>query len=301
MSGDFTDRCPTGIEGFDAICEGGLVRNSANVLIGGAGAGKSTFLLQYLWNGVTMFNENGLYCSFEPDIVETLKDGMAFKWDFTKLNELERVKFLKFSPKTKISDLKSELTKMITKYQIRRVAFDPVSVLTLNEEHQGKMRDIIFDLTALMKRMGVTSILADESIEDTILYREKTSWTETDILKFLADSVIVFHQSAFSEEADRSLQITKMRRTNHLRLPIGMKIDEDGIDVMRLKGKPFPKKKKPEQAAPVDPNAVAQTNPLLTPTENKAEALKTGQAQTKANAVQGQVPPEKSPTEPAKL
>ncbi len=239
--GDFTDRCPTGIEGFDAICQGGLVRNSSNVLIGGAGAGKTTFLLQFLWNGVTMFNENGLYCSFEPDIVETLKDAMSFKWDFTKLNELERVKFLKFSPRTKFSDLKSELTKMVTKHQIRRICFDPVSVLTLNEENQGKLRDIIFDLTALMKRMGVTSILADESIEDTILYREKTSWSDTDILKFLADGVIIFHQSAFSEEADRSLQITKMRRTNHLRLPVGMRIDESGIDVMRLNGEPFPK------------------------------------------------------------
>jgi len=274
-SGDFKERCPTGIEGFDEICQGGLVRNSNNVIVGGAGAGKTTFLLQFLWNGVTKFNENGLYCSFEPDIVETLKDAMSYKWDFTKLNEQERVKFIKFSPKTKLSDLKGELTKMISKYQIRRVCFDPVSVLTLNSEHQGKIREVIYELAALMKRMRVTSVLADESIEDTLLYHEKTSWTDTDILKFLTDGVIIFHQSAFSDQADRSLQITKMRRTNHLRLPLGMRIGEDGIEVMRLKGEPFPKKD--SMSAAEQPKTEA--NPLLAnnPSTQGMEQIQTPQ------------------------
>ena len=54
------DRCPTGIVGFDKICQGGFVRNSDNLIVGGPGSGKSTFLLQFLWNGVSQFNENGL-------------------------------------------------------------------------------------------------------------------------------------------------------------------------------------------------------------------------------------------------
>lgn len=229
--GDTMDRCPTGIDGFDAICQGGLVRNSSNVLVGGAGAGKTTFLLQFLWNGVQKYNENGVYCSFEPDIVETLKDAASFGWDFSVPNSQDRIKFLKFSPQTKIEDLKDELTKIISKYSIQRICFDPVSVLTLNEEHQGKMREIIYELVSLMKRLRVTSILADESVEDTTFSQEKTSWSETDILKFLTDGVIVFHQSTFSPEVDRAVQITKMRRTNHLRMPVGMKITPQGIDV----------------------------------------------------------------------
>ena len=40
------DRCPSGIEGFDRICQGGFVRNSDNLIIGGPGSGKTTFLLQ---------------------------------------------------------------------------------------------------------------------------------------------------------------------------------------------------------------------------------------------------------------
>ena len=110
MAGVMVDRCATGIPGFDNICQGGLVRNSSNVLIGGPGSGKTTFMLQFLWNGATKYNENGLYCSFEQDILETLKDGMSYGWDFTKLNEQDRVKFLKFSPQTSVQELTTELT-----------------------------------------------------------------------------------------------------------------------------------------------------------------------------------------------
>ena len=41
------ERCPTGIAGFDNLCEGGLVADSANLVVGNAGAGKTTFLLQF--------------------------------------------------------------------------------------------------------------------------------------------------------------------------------------------------------------------------------------------------------------
>lgn len=239
--GDIMTRCPTGIDGFDAICQGGLVRNSSNVIVGGAGAGKTTFMLQFLWNGVQKYNENGIYCSFEPDIVETLKDAASYGWDFSGPNSEEKIKFLKFSPKTSIEDLKEELTKIVTKYRIQRICFDPVTVLTLHEEHQGKIRDVIYELASLMKRLRITSILADESVEDTTVYQEKTSWSETDVLKFLADGVIMFNQMAFSSEADRSIQITKMRRTNHVRTPVGMKIGPQGIEVVGPKVMAAPK------------------------------------------------------------
>ena len=164
MEGDI-ERCPTGIDGFDAICQGGFVRNSSNVIVGGPGSGKTTFLLQFLWIGATKFEENGLYCSFEPDIVEVLSDARWFGWDFSKLAQEGRVQFLKFSPQTSINELRGELTKLISKHNIKRICFDPVSVLALNLSESGKIREVIFDLVSLMKRLNVTSILADESFE----------------------------------------------------------------------------------------------------------------------------------------
>jgi len=232
MNGVIVEKCPTGIIGFDKACQGGFVRNSSNVIIGGPGSGKTTFLLQFLWNGATKFNENGLYCSFEPDIIETLKDSSSLGWDFARLNEVDKVKFLKFSPQTTIDELKGELIRLISKYNIRRVCFDPVSVLALNSGDMGKTREEIFDLVSLMKRLNVTSILADENLDNENLSNVESSiGSKTDIIKFLADSVTVLYESGVAGQGDRAFRIEKMRRTAHIRTPIGMKLTDTGIDV----------------------------------------------------------------------
>jgi len=191
MVNEVIDRCPTGIAGFDKICKGGFVRNSDNLIVGGPGSGKSTFLLQFLWNGITQFEENGLYCSFEPDIIETLNDSMAYGWDFSKLSESGKIKFMKFAPQTSIGELKNELTKIIAKNNIKRICFDPISVLALNMNDQGKIRETIFELSSLMKRLKVTTVFVDESLEGNMGETINGDWTKTDILRFLSDSVTI--------------------------------------------------------------------------------------------------------------
>lgn len=227
--GVMVERCATGIVGFDEICQGGLVRNSENILIGGPGSGKTTLMLQFLWNGAVKYNENGLYCSFEPDIIETLEDGRNFGWDFAKLNELNKVKFMKFSPKTSVGDLKSELTKLISKYNIKRICFDPISVLAMNIDDQGKIRDQLFELASLMKRLKVTSIIADEFIESG----QNELMPSTEVMQFLADSVITLHDSSLAGIGERSLIIKKMRRTNHYRKVVGMNIGDSGMEILK--------------------------------------------------------------------
>ncbi len=79
------ERCQTGIPGFDKLCDGGLTRNSVNAILGGRGAGKTIFMVQFLMNGVKDFNENGLYVSFEIDFEDLYKDAIAFGWDLEKM------------------------------------------------------------------------------------------------------------------------------------------------------------------------------------------------------------------------
>lgn len=225
------DRCPTGVVGFDRLCDGGFVRNSDNLIVGGPGSGKSTFLLQFLWNGAVQFGENGLYCSFEPDIVDTLNDAMAHGWDFSKLSEEGKIKFMRFSPQTSIEELKVELTRMISKNGVRRICFDPISVLALNVSEQGKIRQTIFELSNLMKRLKVTTVFADESLEGEMNWTSGNEWTKTDILRFLSDSVTVFYESPVAGKGDRAVRIAKMRRTSHERKAVPMMIGDDGVEV----------------------------------------------------------------------
>ncbi|MCK4650022.1 hypothetical protein KAT36_02210 [Candidatus Pacearchaeota archaeon] len=229
MVDEVIDRCPTGVVGFDKICRGGFVRNSDNLVVGGPGSGKSTFLLQFLWNGATQFGENGLYCSFEPDIAETLNDAMAYGWDFSKLSSEGKIKFMRFSPQTSIEELKKELMKVIAQNSIKRICFDPISVLALNLNDKGKIRETIFELSSLIKRLKVTTIFVDESLEGEMGLTRDGEWTKTDILRFLSDSVTVFYESGIAGVGDRAVRIVKMRRTAHERKAVGMKIGDSGI------------------------------------------------------------------------
>ena len=227
------ERCKTGIVGFDNITEGGLIRNSVNVLLGGPGAGKTTFLLNFLWNGATMFGENGLFISFEPDVDNLFQDGMNYGWNFSALESKGFCKFIKLSPKTNIRDLKTELTSLISRGDIRRVCFDPISILTMEMEKEVDIREMIFDLTSLLKRLNVTVLLSDESIEgSTSVCSSNEGQARTEAMKFLCDGLIVMYSSGLGGETDRAIRVTKMRRTNHVRGPVPFKITDKGIYVL---------------------------------------------------------------------
>jgi circadian clock protein KaiC len=230
------ERCKTGIPGFDELCEGGFVSESINAVLGGPGAGKTTFLLQFLWNGVNEFGENGLYISFEPEVESIHEDARTYGWDFTKLDANGKCRFIRMSPNTNISDLKTELTKLVSKYDVRRVCFDPISVLTMTFEKDSDIREIIFDLASLLKRMKVTVLIADETVDGTMdNFTLGSGNTRTDFVKFLVDGLVNLYSAGLGGESDRAIRITKMRRTNHVRGPVAFRITDKGVVVSKGK------------------------------------------------------------------
>ena len=85
-----------------------------------------------------------------------------------------------------------------------------------------------------MKRLKVTSVLADESMENENSMGESREgeWTKTDIIRFLCDSVTILYTNGVTGESDRAVRVEKMRRTNHKREYIGMRLTDNGIEVL---------------------------------------------------------------------
>ena len=232
------ERCQTGIAGFDELCDGGLIKNSVNAILGGPGSGKTIFSLQFLINGVEKYNENGLYISFEADVLDIYRDAIAFGWDLEKLDSTDKCKFLKISPETDANDLKKELTKLIAKYKIKRICIDPITLFGLTENNMGKVRELVFDVTSLLKRMEVTVLLASETASSDT---EEVGMTGSDVrsqyIKFLSDAIIDLYSSGLGGLSDRAVRISKMRRTAHFRGPVPMEISKQGIKVISQKKK----------------------------------------------------------------
>ena len=225
-------RVPTGVPGFDKLCQGGFYKNSINAVLGGPGSGKTTFLLQFLWNGANMFDENGLYVSFESHDQDVFTDAATYGWDFLKLNSNGKCRFIRFSPRDNVEQIRKEIEKLVLNNNIKRVCIDPVSILSIKLENELVIREILYDLTASLKRLNITTIIADETSEGTV---ENFSLGGDEIrsraVKFLCDSLVNFYSSGIGGESDRAVRITKMRRTNHIRGPVPFKITDNGIIV----------------------------------------------------------------------
>jgi circadian clock protein KaiC len=58
-------KAPTGIAGFDEITLGGLPTGRPSLFCGAAGCGKTLFAVTFLVNGATLYNEPGVFMSFE--------------------------------------------------------------------------------------------------------------------------------------------------------------------------------------------------------------------------------------------
>jgi circadian clock protein KaiC len=230
-----TDRVPTGIPGFDKLIQGGLVKGSTNLVAGGTGSGKSIFGMQFIYNGVTKYKENGLFISFEEATDFLKKDARIFGWDFNELEKKKKCKFLYLSPYT-TTDLQSSLMEDIPKNRNKRVVIDSISVFAMALNDSYRIRKQIFMLMNTLQDLGITSVLTSETLGEAPIDISSPSrdgsFSRYGVEEFVADSVITLHNSGLGGSGDRAVRVVKMRRTNHVKGPVAMDITSKGLKVL---------------------------------------------------------------------
>ena len=75
------EKMPTGIRGFDEVLEGGVPRGRTLLIIGSTGTGKTVFANEFLYRGITEYNENGVFVTFEEHPSDIIKNVRNFGWD----------------------------------------------------------------------------------------------------------------------------------------------------------------------------------------------------------------------------
>jgi circadian clock protein KaiC len=78
-------KSPTGIKGFDDITFGGIPQNRPTLLVGEIGCGKTFMAMEYIVNGVLLFNEPGVFMTFEEKEEELLTNVSNLRYDVSKL------------------------------------------------------------------------------------------------------------------------------------------------------------------------------------------------------------------------
>jgi KaiC/GvpD/RAD55 family RecA-like ATPase len=220
------ERIPSGIPGLDKLMEGGFVKGSTNLISGGAGTGKTIFCSQFILEGLKR-GETCMFITLEQRPEDIVGDIKRFGWDFEKYMR-EKKLYLVYQDPFQITDVTSPLLDEIKQKNIERVAIDSTAVFGMYYKEEFEIRKQLFKLLNGLKDIGVTALLTSELAEET------TTLAKFGVEEFIVDGVIVLHFLGIGERNYHSLQIRKMRRTNHEKDVFPMEIGKDGITVKKI-------------------------------------------------------------------
>jgi len=227
-------KSPTGIQGFDDITNGGLPKNRAILLLGDAGCGKTIMAMEYLVNGITLFNEHAVFFSFEEKPEELIVNSNSLGYDLKKRiaeNKLY-IEYLQIKQdqteqtgKYSIEGLFIRLELAINKVNAKRVALDSLDALFTNLD-PTILRSEFKRLFTWLKEKKVTAIIT-AAVGDTFLSRHGLE-------EYIADCVILLDNRSINQISTRRLRIIKYRGSSHGQNEYPFIIDENGITVFPI-------------------------------------------------------------------
>ena len=124
------DRVKTGIPGLDDMLCGGLLAQSANLVEGAPGTGKSTLGMQFIYHGIVACGEPGLILTFEEFPQQYYRSAASFGWDLRRLEEERKLRVVMSSPEVSLAEMEQvggRLEGVIQEIGARRILVDSLS------------------------------------------------------------------------------------------------------------------------------------------------------------------------------
>ncbi len=223
-SSEVAGRVKSGIPGLDEMMGGGIPVGSLVVLSGDPGSGKTILCWQFIYEGVTKYNENAVFVSLE-ETEETIYDGaLGFGWDFRKLVNSGKLKIITIELYD-FERLKTAIEDNVKAINAKRVVIDPGVIFRLFFDRELDARKRIMSLGKMLKSIHATAIITNEIALDqmTSLYG---------LEEYVADGVILLYHTKIKNRFYRSIAVLKMRRTGVTENLKPVQIGSDGIKVL---------------------------------------------------------------------
>jgi KaiC/GvpD/RAD55 family RecA-like ATPase len=218
------ERTKTGMEGLDEIMNGGVPKGQLVLLSGTCGTGKTTICSQFIYNGLTKYNENGVYLSFE-EMPENIKNNLKqFGWDFSKFEKEKRFSFIKYDP-YHIEEIFDILESSVRSINAKRVVIDSISALGIYVRDKAELRRMIFNLSTVLRKLGCTAIIVSEIVPGT------SGISRYGVEEFVTDSVVVLYYERDEFTFNRAIQVWKMSGSDHSKKLHPYKITNKGVTV----------------------------------------------------------------------
>lgn len=239
-------RTKSGIPGLDEALYGGFPAGSVILVSGGPGTGKSILMNQFLVNGALEMNEPGVLVSMEEPLESTCRHMKAFGWDLEALQKQKSLALIDASPMIEqdrvvmkpahpvlgresfsMEALLSLLHREIRRVKAKRIAIDSITTLTLQHKDLFRIRHDLLLLVRSLHRTKATCLIAVESPGENVIGR-------FGVEGFLVDGALVMKLVSKGEVRMRTIEIIKMRGTNHHMNPLLLIISDKGMEVSDL-------------------------------------------------------------------
>jgi circadian clock protein KaiC len=223
------NRVKTGIKGLDEMLSGGFLAETANLVEGAPGTGKTTLGMQFIYNGIAQFNEPGLIMTFEEFPQQYYRDAEALGWNFRGLEQSDKLRVIMTSPEVGKADMESvggRIEAMAREIGARRILIDSLSHFERLSDDPVELRNVIYSFINALKREGLTSLLTRES---PALIGESDS-AEEDVA-FVADSYIMLRYVEIESAIRKALLVLKLRGSDHAKDIRQFEITSGGIEV----------------------------------------------------------------------
>ncbi|MCX9012233.1 MAG: AAA family ATPase [Candidatus Methanoperedens sp.] len=245
-------RVRTGIEGFDALVEGGLPQGRQYLLSGSPGSGKTTFGVQFLAAGA-MEGEAGGYVALSESIGTIIEDMSRYSLNIDDSIKKKKLFFLDIGPTMNYGDYDENSTLITTSYDqqstespantpptphtvyknvetlvkqygIKRLVIDSLSAIRFTSQHPAMEERSIGRFIRNLKNLGCTTLLLSELLKPDAYTIEQ----------FASHGVIFLHNYMDKQgNMSRALQIIKMRGTKHDCEMHGVEFTDKGLRVLK--------------------------------------------------------------------
>jgi circadian clock protein KaiC len=209
----------TGNNSFDHISHGGLPIGRTTLVAGSSGSAKTLFAAQFLAMGIELFDQPGVFVTFEEQVDDIRKNLKSFNWDIDTWEKEGKWIFVDAAPKEEViiavgdfdlSAFRVRLERAIQKSKAQRVVIDSIgSIFTQFHEEMHTIRRELIQVALTLSRLGATSIITAERLE------EYGRITRFGVEEFLTDNVIILRNVLHHEKRRRTIEILKFRGSDH--------------------------------------------------------------------------------------
>lgn len=223
----------TGVTGLDEVTLGGLPAGRPTLICGGPGCGKTLLATSFLVNGAVMFNEPGVFMSFEESSDDLIKNVCSLGYDLGALIAKKKIAIdfvrverseIEESGEYDLEGLFVRLDYAINSVGAKRVVLDTIEVLFAGLGDTQILRAEIRRLFAWLKERNVTAIITAERGEGAL--------TRFGIEEYVSDCVMLLDNRVSNQITTRRLRIVKYRGSAHGTNEYPFLIDGQGVSVL---------------------------------------------------------------------